>query len=618
MSDRLAALPEVRAPARVSGTGADEFQRDLGRYWRYARRSGSLPMTQTGWVYKSALKGLLAALGEPPDAPVDEAGHGRVLFMRRALQALGALSGSANLELAVVADAAFLGLPAIARLRMLFDAWRDGAIWLEVDRIATPRTAGMTSEDPAAEMARARAAALRLLASAAGGAGRWISRDAFFDAVRRAEPGFLLKRKANERHYPAFIRAGYHPLARTPYYALNNVFGLTFDVPNSDAAWELVEGQTLARLIAGPLRWMGLAEIGDDSGAWSPRASSDADAFTALRLTTAGAWLLGLGPEPVFVEGGGRVIVQPNFTIVAMDPVADAVLIDLDHFAEPRGGDRAALYELTRQSVYRGQRAGWPASRIASYLEAHQGGPLPANIRRSLDEWQKQHDRIVFIRDARLLQYADEAARAGAREALGEPAPIALSDRFDLIAGDEPFEQVVDRLKESGWMPLITPAGGDEHAGIARVDADGSITLKQAVPSVQALASLDMVAEPDGKGYALSAARVRAAMGRGAQAEQALATLAHLADGPLPAEIVDVIRGWASYYGEASLRDMAVLTLSHSEVLEHALADPALGKLLQPVPGALQPIALVERRNIEAVWALLSERGVAMSGPRQP
>jgi hypothetical protein len=61
---------------------------------------------------------------------------------------------------------------------------------------------------------------------------------------------------------------------------------------------------------------------------------------------------------------------------------------------------------------------------------------------------------------------------------------------------------------------------------------------------------------------------------------------------------------------------MAVLTLANAEVLEHALADPEFSKLLQPIPGALQPIALVERRHMAALRELLIARGVALTAPR--
>ncbi|HQX10011.1 MAG TPA: helicase-associated domain-containing protein [Thermoflexales bacterium] len=615
-SDPALLLPEIRAPGQAQAGQAADFQRDLGRYWRHVRREGVLPVTQTGWVYKSAFKAALAAMNEPPDAPADESSHGRAFFIRRALRALGTLAYTEPGALDAVGDAAFLGLPLGARIRMLFEVWRDGGMWHELDRIETPHTPYPPESDAPPELGRARATALALLAAGAGGAGRWIGFESYANLVRRIEPGFLLRRKANERQYPGFGNSFYNPLARTPYFGMNNAFGMSFEVRDPEQGWTLVERQMLARMVAGPLRWMGLVTVGWDGDPRAQVGHSDAAGFSALCLTPVGAWLLGLGPEPEFIEGGGRVVTQPNFTILAMDPVSDAILIDLDHFAEPKGGDRAAIYELTRQSVYRGQRAGWSASRIAAFLEARQGAPIPPNVRRSLDEWQQQHDRVVFVRKAQLLQYADEAARSGAVDTLGLARLTPLGPRFDLLASDAPFEDSVDALREAGWMPLVSAAGIDDHADIARLSPDGSIVLKQAVPSLHALAELELVAAPENGSWALSAARVRNAMSRGIQVEQALASLANLADQPLPVGIIDLIRGWSSFYGEGSLRDMAVLTLANAEVLEHALADPEFSKLLQAIPGALHPIALVERRHISALRELLIARGVALTSPR--
>lgn len=609
-------LPELRPPANTLSTQAADFQRDLGRYWRHVRRQGPLPFTQAGWLYKTAFKGLLAALNEPADAPAEEAGHGRAFFMRRALRALGAITINTVDELTVVADAAFLGLPTPARIRMLFELWRDGGMWHELDRIETDHSTVSHEFDAPPEMARARAGVLGAIAASAVGAGRWISFDAFAAQMQRVDPNFLFKRRANERQYPGFSSAFYNPLARTAYFGMNNAYGITFELRDIDQAWALVERRTLARMVAGPLRWMGLVDLGYEGEARAVAAHTDGAPFSAFRLTPAGAWLLGRGPAPEFAEGAGRVVTQPNFTILAMDPISDSVLIELDHFAEPRGGDRALIYELTRQSVYRGQRAGWSAARITTFLEARQNTPIPSNVRRSLEEWQQQHDRVVFVRNAPLLQYADAAARAGAVETLGDARLSTLSPSFDMILPGAPFEAVVDQLKESGWMPLVSPAGGEDHSGIARVSPDGTVTLKQAVPSMHALADLDVIAEPAGEIYSLSAARVRASMSRGVQVEQALATLANLADAPLDAETISMIRAWSSFYGQASLREVAILTLANPDVLDHAMADPAIGKLLQPVPGALQPIALVETRHLALVREMLIERGVAVAPAR--
>jgi len=148
-------------------------------------------------------------------------------------------------------------------------------------------------------------------------------------------PGFGRRGKANGGRNPGFGNSFYNPLARTPYFGMNNAFSMSFELRDPEQGWTLVERQMLARMVAGPLRWMGLVSLAWDGDPRGQASHSDAAGFSALSLTPVGAWLLGLGPEPEFVEGGGRVVTQPNFTILAMDPVSDATLIDLDHFADP-------------------------------------------------------------------------------------------------------------------------------------------------------------------------------------------------------------------------------------------------------------------------------------------
>ena len=79
---------------------------------------------------QGAFKAALGARNEPPDAPADEASHGRAFFIRRALRALGTLAYTEPGALNAVGDAAFLGLPLGARIRMLFEVWRDGGMCL--------------------------------------------------------------------------------------------------------------------------------------------------------------------------------------------------------------------------------------------------------------------------------------------------------------------------------------------------------------------------------------------------------------------------------------------------------------------------------------------------------
>lgn len=408
-------------------------------------------------------------------------------------------------------------------------------------------------------------------------------------------------------------------------------------------------------MLVGPLHWMGLIDLGYEA----PEQAGSVAPPVAYRLSQTGLWLLDLAEPPQFVESGGRVIVQPNFTVLAMEPVADSVLIELDQFAELRGGDRAMTYELTRYSVYRGQRAGWNAQRIATFLEQHQGAPLPANVRRSLEEWQALHHRIVFYRSACVAQFADDEAREAACKALSQsgfelttlgPAHTLIApantDRLPSASG-QIVSQVVDILTQAGWAPEVgRPAPEhDDTEGCLRLvsasDPSGApifeVIFKQPAPSLFALGQLAPLLDhssfsagretvgaanpalhPDlfrlRRPVHITAASIRRALSQHMNVDEILALLAHLHDGPLPDSVEHLIREWARFYGRAHMNPVCLVALDNHDVLHNLLDDPTVGRYLRPIEGSGLPFAVVEPAHAEIVREMLAERGIEVVG----
>ena len=629
------------APDVVVAASAADFQRDLSRYLRHVRRQGAVSLTTQGWIYKTNFKTFLAALNSQPDAPADEASNARLWFMRRLLTAADELQID---ETRIIArdDSTLLKLPMAKRIKQAYEVWCNTGAWNELNRIGTEHQGYDYRRDAPPELSRPRSLIARMVARLVAaaitppkpGSGpaspaatvaksgdwveHWVATSQLIEQIKRSEYEFLFPRKQYYRDFTG--TSGFY---NTPYYSTNNSFGMTFpEVRDERKGWDMVERQFIVNILTGPMLWLGMVSLGYSKA--DPPPHGEGKEPLCFRLTNVGAWLLGLADEPTFIESGGRVLVQPSFTVIAMEPISDMVLIALDEFAESQGGDRAISYTLTRQSVYRGQRLGWNAARIKAFLEQHQGGPIPTNIQRSLEEWQAQHQRITFRRSVRVLQYADDAARAGAHEAL---APLGLglqplSPLFEVIeaptANPLAREQINQALTDAGWMPLQTPASADpEHTlNALRISDAGEVAFKQAVPSVFALSQLQPFTERAGPDQRLrvSAPSVRAAMSRGTQLDELLAVLAHLHEGPLPAKLEASIRSWAGFYGEARLQPVHVLELSSSEVLNNLLNDPQVGQYLKTIEGSERPLALVDSANAALVRAVLVERGVTVRG----
>ncbi len=591
-------------------SSAGDFQRDLGRYWRYVRRVGSIALTQQGWVYKSNFKALTGALNVA-DAPADERDSGRLWFMRRLLQAMNELIVEhRDRRLVVNPNSRLLAMPMAQRVKWTFETWRDSGAWNELLRLPLRISGGDPSRESPAALGKARLTLLRAigrLSHTSRPPGEWVAPADLVAHLKRNDYAFLFER---------WHRSNQGSLYTSPYYGANNPYGLTFtSVTNEANGWDLVEGGFIVNVLTGPLHWMGLIELGYASDS---RESGENVAPLAFRLTPAGAWLIGGGDQPEFVESGGRIIVQPNFTVLALEPISDAVLNDLDCFAELQGGDRVVAYHLTRESLYRGQQSGWNAARAIAFLETHQGASIPTNVRRSLEEWEAAHKRITFHRNVCVVQFADAEAERDLAGVLAPFEPHSLGEHFELIERHEAAE-VVAALREAGWTPVLQPAGEPAVEGALRVNDEGEVTFTQAAPSIYAMGRLAQFAEltsdpapgKEGRrGGIITAASVRAAMNAGMTVDQLLATLAELHAGPMPVALEQKIRAWASFFGDAELRQIALLELSSHDVLMNLLDDREVGPYLTPIEGSATPMAIVQPEHAEVVRAMLRERGI--------
>jgi hypothetical protein len=560
-------------PAVIWHASPTDFQRDLGRYWRHVRKVKGLPLTREGRIYKSAFKALCHALNLA-DPPPDEQHVPRLKFMRALLEALQALHLSKDAHhLVANPDSTWFSLPLAQRIARTFEAWRDLFVWNEIGVAMSQLQSGPVLFNYGSLLLRGRQALLRAIRQAvAADTNRWIA-----------------------------------PAALTPHsgYLLQDTRRTSLGVQDTKF-WKELDLAFVISAVSGPLHWMGLVELG------YPRAPvQEGEPPSAFRLTSAGAWLLADGAQPEFAESGGRLIVQPNFTLLALEPISDAVLSDIDHFAELQSDDRAVTYRLTREALYRGQQAGWDAARVIAFLEAHQGGPLPANVRRSLEEWEAAHRRITIHRSASVVQLADAATEAALEPVLAPFGSQSIGPRFHLLSGDA--LDAARALREAGWPPLIQTE--TETGQSLRIDDDGQVTFSQPTPSLDVLGQLARFAEilirPDGSlGARLTEKSVRAAVSTGLSIEQLFQTLEALHDGPLPDALRARLNMWGSFYGSASFEQAVLLRVADHRVLDNLLRDPKIGRFLRAVEGSSQPIALLNPIHLDVVRGRLCELGI--------
>lgn len=618
-------LPEFAPPEPIAATGdppqiltgsSRAFQRDLGRYWRYIRSQGELRLTTQSYVYKADLKAINEMLSVPGElgAGKGEADNGRLYFIRRLLLDLEVVQGKHDTNLRPVLETPFWGLSPTERVKRTFEAWRDGTGWNELLQLPI-NTRGYHHSNAAPGMLKGvRASVLEHIKSM--GTDGWGDLYSLVDRIRMGDYGFLFPDRKPKAYSSYYSYYSHRSLYTTPYFESNNPFGITFEgVTNEADGWDKVEANLIAHIVAGPLYWMGLVDLGYGPDA-QPDPVNPPQPLT-YRLTELGTWVLGLGKAIEIAEEGGRIVVQPNFQILAMEPISDQVLITLDRFADPEGGgDRVMTYRLARESVYRGQRDGWEVPRVIEYLEKASGVPLADNVRRSLEEWQALYERIVFRRGVTVAQAADTETLdrlledADAARALGRRITGSVTLPPGTVA------ETAGALRSRGWLPLITPADERKAPDSLKADEEGRLRFVHAAPSIYAVGRVaSFTEEVDGvrqpRARQITPRAVRQALRHGqTTVDDILTALRSVHAGEVPRKLIIDIKAWGKYYGDAQMDTLTLVEFRDHDALHELVADPDLAPYLKPFEAGPRPLAAVDRQHLDTVQRLLAERGI--------
>lgn len=584
-------VPELRLPPGQEGehhlADAWLFQRDLFFYWN-ALRWQAIPLIAVGFVSKRALKRLNAQLLAPDpglDAAAYEDESPRLFFLRILLEDLRLIEREGDALRAsgpptTVPDYWRQGLA--ARTVTALHAWRDSRRWNE---------AGESALAFPLDRVAARQALLTELRARAEDAGEnWISVAGLTAALQGSRPNFLFP----DRVRLMGMRSGYYGGSYYSSAGLSTLFGQA-------------EKTFIAQALAGPLHWLGIVDLGAERAA-GPRSRPLAERLIAVRVTPAGMRAL-KGEVVADVQAAGTVIVQPNFQMFALGPVAETVLAELETFADRVRAERGSTeYHLSRASVYRAQSVGYSVEQVLQTLEREAHAELPQNVRRSLVEWAEHHERIVLRQGVTLLEAAspelldrllqDETLRKLIGQRVGPQAAIVQQ-------GGQQLRQAL----QADNLLLATSTGRVD--GAVRFSEEGRAHFIHAVPDLRVRSRLARLAEHDDTGYRVTRASVHRLLEAGQKLSQVLAELAALSHGPLPDRLVDQIKAWGRYYGTAQLDQVWLLRLRDEAMLRELRADTEIGRLLKPLTATRgQGIAVVAPRHVDRVRKRLRELGI--------
>ena len=423
------------------------FQRDLYLYWRLARAVGGLSLTPRGQVSRPLLRRLRAELA-PAVAPAlddpDERDDLRLFFLRRLLERLGLLrraasaSGDATRAKLLAVDeremARYLAHPLAERLRICARLWMAGGWW--------PDTPGVGELPTLLTPAAPRIA---------------IARRQLIETLLALTPGDPISAPAG----------GPRPRAHPLRSRQRRSAGASHSSRASAATMARIapEDETQRVALLGPLTWLGFVAVAADDPAGEIRLAGLP--LAALRrhpaTHTPHTPTARLAPDDevaALVERSGRIVAQADLTLIAYPPLTAPVLHTLDSCAERVALDQTARYHLTRRALATARiTCQWQAADVVAQLEAVTGVALPANVRVTLNDWERHVERLRLTSDATILTVEDAplldallADRAAAAWVERRLAPCVA-----LLAPDA-SPHVRRWLLKRGHLPATLPA----------------------------------------------------------------------------------------------------------------------------------------------------------------
>ncbi len=570
------------APVEVGSTLI--AQRDLFLYWSCVR-SEHAPLTQAGMLQKRSLRRINEQLINPdpalPAAPA-ETNAPRLYFMRLLLQALGLLEAERG-SLRPTGPRGRLPdlwkLDAVERTRLSIQAWQSMKEWSEL--------ASLSVTTLSFDLPQARSVLLeqlRLLPTDV-----WMSAERFLNRMAIVAPRLLFEARD----------------ALTPDSGNGTGMLLGAGLSARQSRWFAeAEAAFVGGALSGPLHWLGLLDISADEGR-----------LLAFRINADGARVLQTEHPAPEEPVEARLVVQPNFQILALGAVPEQTLASLEVFADRVKVDRSAIeYSLCREAVYRAQKDGLSIPTIVEFLQRQSSAPIPQNVIRTLQEWGHQHERIVFHRSIALCQVADEHSleRLWTDPVLQRYMERSLSPTVALIKRGR-ATAFKETLLEKGVLPICSSSDNPSSARVQVTD-DGELLPAHSGPDLFREAYLrELAEERSGKFYVTQSA-VSSALGAGMHVSDYLTKLQTIVRGPLPDALQMRIKAWGRYYGKATLRSATLLEVKDAATADELLTDAELGPLLTPINSRQHDrVLIVSTRDLQGLRRLLRERGIEIA-----
>lgn len=597
-----------------------ELQRLLYLYWSLvsAQRDG-LPLVNSKLLSRSALRQVaeqVTGLNVEQSGIRVEADVPHLLFLRLLIMRLGLLHerNGAIYPAPHASAEAYFALPFAERARRCFRLWLETPFWNELNYLPgialRPAPGPLDPAHP--EVVRARAMLMEQVMQ-----------------VQTGVPGTLSTFIARAKLHIPYLLFPREYGARADRYSIgSNPYGLDFRLKHGwlthREGWYLVEGGFIRAVFSGPLRWLRLVEVDED-----------ADTFVLLPAfkhitheddggAPGDGRALPVGTREDAYETWGKLVVQPNFELVALAPVSETLLLRLDRFAERVRLEQVAQYRLTRASVTRAVQAGMTAEDILRTLE-QAAGSVPQNVYYSVKEWERHARRVelwprmtlIEVERAELLDsfYNDDALRPFFGSRLSPTMAEVLSGELEALQQLLWEREFLPALASAPAYTNLLESGGHmpAHEAQWRLLDDGLLQPCYPVLNLYLAAELERFTILDAPtGWRrITPASIRQACYNGLELDAIVRFLQHYCEGGLPPSFLIRLKLWGGGYQQQDVikvESAPMLRLSAS-ALRDIQADEELGALLDAEVPTDSRLVRVAPHALERVLELLRERG---------
>lgn len=279
----------------------------------------------------------------------------------------------------------FIGMKPVEMCRRLFKAYIGSPLISELDRVRELKI--KTKYHPT--FRKSRETILKHLQKCP--IDKWISMPEFLKNIKKTDRYFLVEQVGEIWSYSEYDRYYYGRMQ----------------------GWSEIEGRFIEVVMLEYLNTIGIIDAAVSLGYHCSDYGEHETEYLSLeyfKLTPMGAYVIGATDKyvPAAEENASGFVVQPNYDIVISEGrLKQAHNLFFDRCAEQIADDAASVYRLSFKSIVNALDNGIPVREIIEYLEKYSTNPLPDNVKKTLEEWDKESRRIR-IRKVTIVETDDK------------------------------------------------------------------------------------------------------------------------------------------------------------------------------------------------------------------